>query len=124
MKLKLSILCVSLALTVFSAQQQASEREKIQLPDMGDSTGVLISPAQEQELGAAFFRQLHAQLIISEDIEIQQYLQEIGRRLVRNSDAPNNPFYFFVVLDNNINAFAGPGGYIGINFRPVINERS
>jgi predicted Zn-dependent protease len=89
--------------------------EKIQLPDMGDSTGTLISPAQEKELGEAFFRQLHSQLQISEDIEIQQYIQEVGRRLVLNSDAPNNPFYFFVVVENTINAFAGPGGYIGIN---------
>lgn len=115
MKLKFSILCVSFALTVFPTQQQATELEKIQLPDMGDSTGVLISPVQEQELGAAFFRQLNAQLQISEDVEIQQYIQEVGRRLVLNSDAPNNPFYFFVVVDENINAFAGPGGYIGIN---------
>lgn len=115
MKFKLSILSIGLMLTLFSPQQQATDVEKIQLPDMGDSTGTLISPAQEHELGEAFFRQLHAQLKISEDIEIQQYIQGVGRRLVLNSDAPNNPFYFFVVLDDNINAFAGPGGYIGIN---------
>lgn len=115
MKFKLAIFSVSLALTLFSPLSTATEVEKIQLPDMGDSTGTLISPAQEQELGEAFFRQLHSQLQISEDVEIQQYIQEVGRRLVLNSDAPNNPFYFFVVLDDSINAFAGPGGYIGIN---------
>lgn len=115
MKFKLAMLSVSLALTLFASAPQAVDVEKIQLPDMGDSTGTLISPAQEQELGKAFFRQLHAQLEISEDVEIQQYIQEVGRRLVLNSDAPNQPFYFFVVVDDNINAFAGPGGYIGIN---------
>ena len=115
MKFKLAILSVSLALTIFSPLAPAVETEKIQLPEMGDSTGTLISPAQEKELGEAFFRQLHSQLQIGEDVEIQQYIQEVGRKLVLNSDAPNNPFYFFVVLDDNINAFAGPGGYIGIN---------
>ncbi|MGZ8955966.1 MAG: M48 family metalloprotease, partial [Methylovulum sp.] len=32
-----------------------------------------------------------------------------------NSDAPSQPFHFFVVMENDINAFAGPGGYIGVN---------
>ncbi len=115
MNLKLSMFSAGLALTLFALSPQATEIEKIKLPDMGDSTGLLISPVQEQELGEAFFRQLHAQLQISEDIEIQQYIQEVGRRLVLNSDGPNQPFYFFIVTDDNINAFAGPGGYIGIN---------
>ncbi len=91
------------------------EIEKIKLPDMGDSAGTLISPLQEQELGEAFFRNLHARTNINHDAEIHQYIQTIGQQLAANSDTPGYPFHFFVVLDNNINAFAGPGGYIGIN---------
>lgn len=82
---------------------------------MGDSSGTLISPIEEQEFGAAFFRNLHSQAEISEDLEIQQYIQSIGRQLVAHSDNPATPFHFFVVMDENINAFAGPGGYIGVN---------
>ncbi|GAB4272063.1 MAG: M48 family metallopeptidase [Methylomicrobium sp.] len=82
---------------------------------MGDSSGTLISPAQEQALGEAFFRSLHSQVVINQDAEIQQYIESIGQKLVANSDTPGNPFHFFVVMDNAINAFAGPGGYIGIN---------
>ena len=82
---------------------------------MGDSAGSLISPAQEKELGDAFFRSLHAKININHDAEIQQYIQSIGKQLVANSDLPYNPFHFFVVLDKQINAFAGPAGYIGIN---------
>jgi len=104
-----------LALSAITVQPQAIEIEKIQLPDMGDSSGALISPAQEQELGDAFFRSLHSKIEINQDTEIQQYIQSIGSALVINSDLPTNPFHFFVVLDNQINAFAGPGGYIGIN---------
>lgn len=102
-------------LSIFSVQQHAVEINKIQLPDMGDSSGTLISPAQEKELGDAFFRSLHAKIKINQDAEIQQYIQSVGRQLVANSDLPSNPFHFFVVLDNQINAFAGPGGYIGVN---------
>ncbi len=93
----------------------AVDIEKIDLPDMGDSTGRLISPQQEQELGAAFFRNLHSQIKINQDLEIQHYIQTLGGQLAANSDQPGYPFKFFMVIDQSINAFAGPGGYIGIN---------
>lgn len=82
---------------------------------MGDSSGTLLSPAQEKELGESFFRNLHNETVINEDPEISQYIQSIGHQLASHSLAPSNPFYFFVVMDPNINAFAGPGGYIGVN---------
>jgi predicted Zn-dependent protease len=94
---------------------QSTEIKKIDLPDMGDSSGTLISPAEEKEFGEEFFRSLHSQITINQDAEIQEYIQSIGRKLAANSDAPGHPFHFFVVMENDINAFAGPGGYIGVN---------
>ncbi|MBS4052487.1 MAG: M48 family metallopeptidase [Methylomonas sp.] len=113
--MKSSALTIAIALSLFPALPRAVEIEKIQLPDMGDSSGALISPIEEQEFGASFFRNLHSQTEISQDLEIQQYIQSIGRQLVAHSDNPSTPFHFFVVMDPNINAFAGPGGYIGVN---------
>lgn len=113
--MKFKSLALTLVLGFFSAPRQAIEIEKIQLPEMGDSAGALISPAQEKELGSAFFRNLHSQAAINQDLEIQEYIQSIGRQLAANSDTPSSPFHFFVVMDPNINAFAGPGGYIGVN---------
>jgi len=113
--MKFKSLAFTLALGLHSASPQAVDIEKIQLPDMGDSAGAIISPIQDKELGSAFFRNLHSQADINQDVEIQQYIQSIGRQLAAHSDTPSNPFYFFVVMDPNINAFAGPGGYIGVN---------
>ncbi|MEN9757764.1 MAG: hypothetical protein RL755_1951 [Pseudomonadota bacterium] len=93
----------------------ALELDKIDLPEMGDSAGALISPQEEKQLGEAFFRSLHQQVDINQDSEIQQYIQNIGEKLVSHSDTPAYPFHFFVVMENAINAFAGPGGYIGVN---------
>jgi len=115
MKLKPSTTILALSLALFSATQQAVEISKIELPDMGDSSGTLITPAEEKEFGEAFFRSLNSQISINQDAEIQQYIQTIGEKLVANSDTPSQPFHFFVVLENDINAFAGPGGYIGVN---------
>jgi predicted Zn-dependent protease len=112
---KPTAITLALSLLLFPATQQAVEINKIELPDMGDSSGTLITPAEEKEFGEAFFRSLHSQIAINQDAEIQEYIQSIGRKLVANSDAPGHPFHFFVVMENDINAFAGPGGYIGVN---------
>lgn len=85
------------------------------LPDMGDSSEAIILPRQEQELGAAFFRSVHQHLSINSDNEIRQYIQNLGKQLTKYSDNPSSQFHFFMVMDASINAFAGPGGYIGIN---------
>ena len=106
---------LALLLLFYPLTLLAIDIEDIKLPDMGDSSGTLISPVQEKALGDAFFRSLHSRIKINHDPEIQHYIQSIGKRLVANSDLPSNPFYFFVVLDKQINAFAGPGGYIGVN---------
>jgi predicted Zn-dependent protease len=111
-----ALLTLALSLAIFPILPQAADDiSKIELPEMGDSSGTLITPEEEQQLGAAFFRSLNSQITINQDPEIQQYIQSIGQRLVTVSDLPGYPFHFFVVLENDINAFAGPGGYIGVN---------
>ena len=89
--------------------------DRIVLPDFGDSAGSIISPVQEKELGEAFFRSVHSRLRVNQDPEIQDFIQSLGYKLTAESDAPGRPFHFFVLLEPVINAFAGPGGYIGIN---------
>ncbi len=89
--------------------------DSIQLPDIGDSTGTLFTPEQEREFGEMFLRQVRSQATIDDDPEISDYIQTIGQKLAANSDNPRQSFNFFVVADPNINAFAGPGGQIGVN---------
>jgi beta-barrel assembly-enhancing protease len=115
MILKYSAITLALSLSLLPVSMPAAENNKIILPDMGDSSGTLITPEEEKEFGEAFFRSLHSQIAINQDAEVQQYIESIGEKLVANSDSPASPFHFFVVLENDINAFAGPGGYIGVN---------
>lgn len=109
------LILLALCLTLFPTLPQAVEISKIELPDMGDSSGTLITPEEETQLGEAFFRSLHSQITINQDPEIQEYIESIGQKLSANSDNPGHPFRFFVVMEKDINAFAGPGGYIGVN---------
>ena len=107
---------IGLALLLAAPTQFAhSEIAGDQLPDFGDSSGALISPVQEQALGEAFMRSVRSQVKLVSDPNINSYIRQLGARLVTNSDTPNYPFTFFVVSDPSVNAFAGPGGYIGVH---------
>ena len=46
---------------------------------------------------------------------LDTYLRSMGSRLASRSEAPEFGFEFFAVDDDSINAFALPGGYIGIH---------
>ena len=85
------------------------------LPDIGDTAGRILTPEDERQIGAQFYRQLQQSVTIIDDPEVNQYLRSLGLSLVSNSDDPFQPFRFFVVDDASVNAFAAPGGYIGIH---------
>src|SRR6267378_774126 len=47
--------------------------------------------------------------------ELAEYVNEIGRRIVSASPGSRQDFEFFMVRDNTINAFAMPGGFVGVH---------
>jgi len=87
----------------------------IALPEIGDSAGSLVSPQQEYRIGQAFFWRLQQSVELVDDPEVNSYLSRLGHRLVTHSDSPSLPFQFFMVPDPSVNAFAAPGGFIGVN---------
>ncbi|MGH8553581.1 MAG: M48 family metallopeptidase, partial [Methylococcales bacterium] len=113
-----------LAAVELLAVRTAVAENPIELPEIGDPSGTLLTPSQEQELGAAFFRSLYGKVKVNQDIEIDDFIEELGERLAVASDNPLQPFRFFVVMDPEINAFAGPGGYIGVNSGLILNTES
>ncbi len=110
----LPLLCLSL---IFPAAA-------VDLPSIGDPSERLITPEQERQLGEAFMRQLRQQVPFVDDAELQSYLSGLGNRLVANSDAPSQRFTFFIVKDDAINAFAAPGGFIGMHSALILASRN
>jgi len=95
------------------------------LPDMGSSINKLFPLNIEQEVGDQYMRMLRQQLPVVNDPQIRDYINELGFRLVAaNEDAKDRQFYFFVINDASINAFAMPGGYIGVNSGLIQNAES
>src|SRR5882672_11218440 len=86
-----------------------------ELPDLGDSSQSAISPAQERKLGEGIMGQIRSDPAYLDDPEVADYLNTLGYRLVANSPDPAGPFEFFAIADNSINAFALPGGFVGVH---------
>ena len=85
------------------------------LPDLGDASQVALTPAQERKIGEQVVRQIRAAGAYLNDPEVNDYLNELGYRLLAGTPASKQDFEFFAVPDSQINAFALPGGFIGIH---------
>jgi len=96
----------------------------LDLPDIGDSAGSAISPEFERRLGKAFMRSVRQFATIVDDPEVESYIESIGYNLAANSDDNTLAFTFFVVDSPDINAFAAPGGVIGVNSGTIFNSRN
>lgn len=89
--------------------------QNYELPHMGDPSGKILTPTEERELGQRIVNQLRARRLILQDAAITRYVSDLGFKLVSQSDWASENFTFFVVNSQQINAFALPGGFIGIN---------
>lgn len=85
------------------------------LPDLGDESQAMLTPIQERKLGEQVLRQVRGAGVYLEDPEVNDYLNVLGQRLVVAVPDSHTDFEFFAVNDPSINAFALPGGYIGVN---------
>ena len=104
---KLLIFVTSLFLVVAPAYSE--------LPELGDPTRKELSPFEEYLMGKQFYQTLRSNLPFVEDLIVNEYLNTLAQRLVSQSDHPDKSFKFFILKIPNINAFAGPDGYIGIH---------
>jgi predicted Zn-dependent protease len=86
------------------------------LPDLGDVAASELSPAAERRIGEQIISQIRwRDAAYLDDPEVEEYVNRLGQRLAAASNNPTQDFDFFVVRDATLNAFALPGGYIGVH---------
>ena len=68
--------------------------------------------SEEAKIGESYDKLIRQQIGVVEDEKLQQYVSEIGKKLLVNIDDPEFQFHFTVLDDPAINAFAVPGGYV------------
>jgi predicted Zn-dependent protease len=79
------------------------------------ATPALASDESERELGRKFALQAQAQLPLITDVEVVDYVNRMGQRIVTGLDGDTFDYAFAVVRDAKINAFAVPGGYVYVH---------
>lgn len=94
------------------------------LPDLGDVGVDDLSPAKERQMGEEIMREVRQDPSVIDDPVVAEYISRLGRRLVAASAEPGRAFEFFVVKDAMLNAFAFPGGYIGVHTGLILAAQS
>ncbi|MFD1122905.1 M48 family metalloprotease [Methylophilus flavus] len=86
-----------------------------QLPELGDASQTVLSARDEEKIANQILKQVATSEDVFDDAEVTDYLQALGKRLGASSPDKQQKFYFFVLQERSINAFAMPGGVIGVH---------
>jgi predicted Zn-dependent protease len=95
------------------------------LPDLGSPANAAVSLDEEYQAGLGWFRTMELQPgQIIDDPEVSDYIQTIGHSLSSHAEEGQHQFYYFVLREPVINAFAMPGGFIAINSGTILATRN
>jgi len=102
-------------IAILASQMVLSQEKELNLPDLGDRVSGVISLEQEKLLGQSFIEQVYAQAPLINDPLIQEYTELLLYRLSETSQVEDREFTIILIDEKSLNAFAAPGGVIGVN---------
>ena len=112
------------AYSLLYAQASPAVNSQNELPILGDSISNTISLNQEKHLGQAWLRALRKQTTLLDDPLLADYLETITYRLMSLSNLTDKHLNLVIIDSETINAFAVPGGIIGINSGLFLNAET
>ena len=104
---------IFLIITIFFISEAESNQQNPS-PLLGDSLNKTITLSDEERIGGNIYKNLQKSNYIINDILVSDYISYLGNKLSRNISKDRN-YVFFVTKSESVNAFAVPGGYIGLN---------
>ncbi len=116
---KHSLLPLVLTMTLAWPATYANE-----LPDLGESSRTYLTDEQEQTLARSIMQDVYADPHYHNDPVIETYLNAVGYRLVSHSPGNQSVYNFYVLQDPTVNAFALPGGHIGVHTGLILTADS
>ncbi len=93
---------------------EAKSNQENPSPVLGDSLSRTITLIDEERIGSNIYKNLQKSNYIVNNILVSDYISYLGNKLSRNISR-DRKYVFFVTKSNSVNAFAVPGGYIGLN---------
>ncbi|ATC94209.1 M48 family metalloprotease [Pseudoalteromonas tunicata] len=91
------------------------------LPDLGTSAVSALSIDKEQAVGELMMMKVKSASPVFDDPVLDEYLTNIGNKLVANANDVRFPFKFFWLRNSDINAFAFYGGHVGVHTGLILN---
>ena len=89
--------------------------DEIILPELGDRVSGAVSSSQEKAIGEMFLEQIYSQAPLISDPLLFEYTEHLIYRLSEYSQVKDRYYNILLIDDDSLNAFAAPGGVIGIN---------
>ena len=123
------LLCIWLAATlvagvVLPLQAQGTPPSTVRLPSLGESASDEFNLSQEKRIGEQIMREIRRDPAYLDDPELLDYAQSLWLPLVQAARRNGNigvdterlfPYELFLVRDRSVNAFALPGGFVGLH---------
>lgn len=94
------------------------------LPSLGDRISGTVSLDQEYQMGQQFLTQLRRSAPTIPDALLNTYLENVTYKLAARSQLQDKRLSFVIIDSQEINAFAAPGGIIGVNTGLFLNART
>jgi len=91
-----------------------------ELPELGDPTQQEFTPYRESVMGNQFYRSIKAAVPFVTDLEVNDYITNLGQKLISHSSQPDKKIRVFIIKVPSINAFAGPDANIGFHTGLII----
>ena len=106
---------IGLTLLTINLLSDEELSKEIILPELGDRVSGAVSAAQERAIGEMFLKQVYFQAPLISDPLLFEYTEHLIYRLSEFSQVKDRYFTLLLIDDNSLNAFAAPGGIIGVN---------
>ena len=103
------VLCLALSPSLWAVT------EDLKIPNLGESSTSLFSPDYEYRLGRMWLRSFRGQAPLMNDPLLHSYLESLVFELVQHSELQDRRLDLVIVDNPTINAFAVPGGVIGVH---------
>ena len=107
-----SILTIFISINLVSFNEDIKE---IDLPELGDRVSGAVSSDEEKAIGEMFLQQVYSNAPLISDPIIFEYTEQLIYRLSEYSQVKDRYFKILLIDDDSLNAFAAPGGIIGVN---------
>jgi beta-barrel assembly-enhancing protease len=94
------------------------------LPSLDDASSAIVSPQQEHQLGRAWLSLLRGQVAQLSDPQLKDFVETTVYRLAETSQLQDRRLEFILINSRELNAFAAPGGIVGVNGGLFLNAQS